>query len=457
MSSDSNNSSTGTANSSKFDEEPENISNLAEIIVANLSISIAVKLPITELDIDPANSPQLENIRLQTSGIHYDTYQAFTDLLHLVKSHHSELVELRSKALNNEPISYRVFKDHGELLKNEGIAIIDRLHRASSQHVRLVEQTCSELMFTKIQEVIEEQGLTLEERLRALGISDEVWQDLQMATKMMSRLKEYLHAYVCATKWWQCACETIYSIEELSKAPATVTAPQIHSTEEKILQFTSPIAKYTMKSSKRYGHEMMLMKEVNYFCVTIPNIIEDIERIFAAKQIIKRGHQTSFSEATYDLGLATFKYLKSMRDTFDRIPADEIRIFLAKNHDFFLKAITLLRVISAILDKRTSSRKSGKEEKNRMAGLKGMTSPSNSRALVNPSEVKMILLRLERDISKIFNLMLSITSEGIDPNLTRIDREILEKLSPRISFDLSRDSCRRVQQVLKENVDADGF
>ncbi|EKM79617.1 hypothetical protein AGABI1DRAFT_85421 [Agaricus bisporus var. burnettii JB137-S8] len=50
--------------------------------------------------------------------------------------------------------------------------------------------------------------------------------------------------------------------------------------------------------------------------------------------------------------------------------------------------------------------------------------------------------------------MLSITSEGIDPNLTRIDREILEKLSPRISFDLSRDSCRRVQQVLKENVDA---
>ncbi|KAF7763929.1 hypothetical protein Agabi119p4_8466 [Agaricus bisporus var. burnettii] len=458
MSSDSNNSSTGTANSSKFDEEPESISQLAEIILANLSTSITVKLPVTELDIDPANSPQLENIRVQTSGIPYDTYQALTDLLHLVRCHCSELMELRSKALNNEPILHREFKDHGELLKNEGIAIINGLHRAISQHIRLVEQTCGELMYTKIQEVIEEQpeqGLTLEERLRALGISDDVWQDLQMAIKIMSRLKEYLHAHVAAEKWWQYACETIYSIEEFSKAPATVTAPQIHSTKEKILQLISPIVEYTTISSKRYGHEIMIMQKVNYFCVTIPNIIEDIERIFAAKQIIKRGQKTSFSKATYYLGLATFKYLESIKDAFDQSPADAIE-FVGTSVGFRAKATALCEGLSDILNKWTSSRKSGKAEKNRMTGLKGMTSPSNSRALVDPSEVQLILLGLERNIDMVHQLMISLCYESINVQSTLMDIKEVEKRSLRIKLDLSHDLCRRVHQVLEENVDADG-
>jgi DNA-directed RNA polymerase specialized sigma54-like protein len=81
------------------------------------------------------NSPQLENIKVETNQLPDATYQAFKDLVVVAESNHSKLQEFLSKARNNEPIPPGIFKEQEESLKIGGIIIFNE-HRKVISKVR---------------------------------------------------------------------------------------------------------------------------------------------------------------------------------------------------------------------------------------------------------------------------------------------------------------------------------
>jgi hypothetical protein len=87
------------------------------------------------------DSPQLENIKVETNGIPDETCKAFTNLVAVAESNHSELMEFLSKARNNEPIPPGIFKEQEESLKRAGTTAFDGLHKGASKVWSLLDSS----------------------------------------------------------------------------------------------------------------------------------------------------------------------------------------------------------------------------------------------------------------------------------------------------------------------------
>lgn len=84
----------------------------------------------------------------------------------------------------------------------------------------------------------------------ALGISDEAYQDIQVAILTNTKLKEYLRATESAREQWEYACELIFSIEDAPSVLATVSRQQINLVEKRILQFILPVSTTNFHDSR---------------------------------------------------------------------------------------------------------------------------------------------------------------------------------------------------------------
>ncbi|XP_006462893.1 hypothetical protein AGABI2DRAFT_193966, partial [Agaricus bisporus var. bisporus H97] len=138
-SADKSTSAIGTPHSPHDNEKL--LSRQADDLVTYLSAIINSKLPVAEQDIDPAHSPQLENIRIRTDRIPDRTFQALIDLMRVAESHQSNLEKIQSRQAvkDNKPLLNEIFIEEEASLKTVGTTIIRRLRKDFHQHGDYVE------------------------------------------------------------------------------------------------------------------------------------------------------------------------------------------------------------------------------------------------------------------------------------------------------------------------------
>ncbi|XP_006462892.1 hypothetical protein AGABI2DRAFT_193965 [Agaricus bisporus var. bisporus H97] len=184
--------------------------------------------------------------------------------------------------------------------------------------------------------------------------------------------------------------------------------------------------------------------------------MKDIERIYAAKDIIEDSQKAKFVETVSDLGIFTFKYLESMKDHFDQreiSPTTQKKFILEITRDFLLNTLHLIRTLYTMLDAESSSPNSKKAEKNRMAEDRFFsTLPRNNktcRALAKPSDVRKIVEKVEKAINIIYALALASVTGQIMESIDQKEGSV--KKAP-VKLDTSNDSMIRFHQVLGEDV-----
>lgn len=185
----------------------------------------------------------------------------------------------------------------------------------------------------------------------------------------------------------------------------------------------------------------------------MPKIFEDIERIFRAKEIIKRSHQAEFGTTVYNLGLTIFKYLGLMRDHLKQKaidPTKQRQFLQVVTLQFTKTTVRLADALRTILETRSSRHKSEKAEENRMADDRHFESDIwKNKTLVKPNEVLLMVERVERTVDTISGLAnVSGTGKVIDS----IRGDKIERADFKI--DISIDSLRRLDRILGQDVDA---
>ncbi|KAF7768641.1 hypothetical protein Agabi119p4_7884 [Agaricus bisporus var. burnettii] len=511
MSSDLNNSSTdkpvvSTANSSNSTPYVgETRVNLIAIdLVARLSRGIESTLPVTQLDIDPANSPELENIKDQTSLLPDDTFRAFIQLFRFLDSHQLELAKLRIKAKNNEPIPNGTLKMQEETMINGGSEIIAEHHQVIHEHIGFLDESWDAFSL-KIREVFGQTENTehwqgrleaiiddiipplsdinpvlapiewagslvldiaaceisrkLDQELKKLGILDQALrEEMIVAIKTQQTLNRHLHDNELASGSWVHACQMTYDGEELKRYPCAVNEAiimrEINFVDKKLSQLIAPIKEYLVQRNEYYARGITVIREVDCFCDIAPKIFQDIRRIYEAKEIIKRRHRATFEQTVYDLGLIIFSYLGSMRDVFNQRPFDpeKKKKFLADlTYNFVRDTEVLIHDIGTMIDTQSSGWRSKKAEKKRMEGDRCYENMGwRQRPLVKPSEVQRILRRVQKTMRTIWCLAIASGTGKIMESIEGID-----EIRAHVTFDASHESLRRLRRVLKENVNAD--
>ncbi|EKM79607.1 hypothetical protein AGABI1DRAFT_128751 [Agaricus bisporus var. burnettii JB137-S8] len=450
-----------------------------------------------EVDIDPAHSPELENIRAQTDQIPDNTFRALFDLMRIAAAHQSRMIKLESDFEKNESIPHSTFNDERESLRTTGNAIMRAYHRDLHQHVDCVETSWDELILrmldvfarsentehwrgrlNAIKDEIVPQisainpllapaesiakvavGLSsyevcrnLDKKLIDLGISDgALREDAQVLVKTKSGLKEYQSAGDSVVQSWRLGCLAIYS-----PAQETSTSHQIQLANEQISQFISPIKEYLLKNNDRYGNGITVIREVNSFCDVAPKIIKDIERIFAAKEIFEDCQKAKFVETVSDLGDCTFKYLELMNHHFNQreiSPTKQKEFLLVITRDFISDTKFLIRKLYEMLDAESSSRKSKKAEKKRMAEDRFLSTlpwkDRTRRTLVRPGDVRKIVEKVDKALNIIYDVA---TASGIGQIMEPIDQKEGSVQRAHVKVDTSNDTMTRLHQVLGEDV-----
>lgn len=199
--------------------------------------------------------------------------------------------------------------------------------------------------------------------------------------------------------------------------------------------------------------QITVIREVNDFCDVVPHLIEDIERIFGAKEIIKTTHQAEFGETVYKLGFTIFKYLGQMRDNFNqkKIDPEQHKEFQqVSTLDLINETADLISPLRIILNTQTSSSKSKKAEKNRKADDRCFKDGIwTNKTLVNSGEVEAILDKVRRAVRTIFHLANASATGKITESI-RGDK--VERAD--FKLDISVEPLRRLHQVLGQDVDA---
>ncbi|EKM79601.1 hypothetical protein AGABI1DRAFT_128745 [Agaricus bisporus var. burnettii JB137-S8] len=471
----------------------------AASLITEMSAIIDSKLPVAKLHIDPASSPQLEKIVMQTSRIPDDTFQVLLELKHVVEDHESQLEGLRPQIQNNEPIADDKLKKHKQSFMSAGRKIFFDYHGAIAQHIRFVEKSWDNVN-KSIRQVFDESKKTqdwqgrvdvikdnlvpqvsainpllapaesvanvavglaaydisrkLDDKLSDLGVLDEALrEDVLVAIKTKARLQEYLLHNQSARNNFEFICDMMYDIKvpgEGSNHRGALTSQRIDLAKEIISQLMLPVNKFLVQKNGYYGHGITVVREVDSFCDVIPKISQDIERIVAARVIIKRSHEARFGKTAHQLGMVIFQFLQTIKDIYDQKIVEQAAFFTLKTHKFSQETGILIHSLDNILDKRTSSRRMAKAKKIRKVEDRfsnAVPGPENRRALVNPDEVRGILRRLNQSVETIHKLA---AASGIGKMVQSITGNEVERAH--VEFDLSNNSLGEFHQVLGEGV-----
>ncbi|XP_006462928.1 hypothetical protein AGABI2DRAFT_119761 [Agaricus bisporus var. bisporus H97] len=469
-------------------------------LVGFLSQGIEEKLPITKLDIDPANSPELENIKEETRLLPEDTFRVFINLFRLLNSHRLELTRLRIKANNNEPIPNNIFETFESTLINDGNAILEEHHQIISEHISSLDESCNKLnrkilmvfgksentkQWLKLVDAVRvdkmpslsdiktgpwmapigwvgnvvaniaacEASRKLDGKSKELEILERALrEEMSVAVKTEQKLKMYLKSNESASTSWISTCRKSYdseSLEEYTGDVEVVIMREINLVDQRLSQLIAPIKEYIVLKNEYYARGITVIREVDCFCDVVPKIFQDIKRIFEAKEIIKRRHRAKFEKTVYDLGLVIFSYLGLMRDAFD---PEKQKEFLAVSTQNFVEGTKLkVHEIGKIIDTQSSGWRSKKAEKKRIEGDRCYENMSwRQRPLVKPNEVQTILNRVQRATDTIRRL--AITS-GAGKIMESIEEK--DDIRAHVAFDASHESLKRLRRVLRENVNAD--
>ncbi|KAF7768635.1 hypothetical protein Agabi119p4_7878 [Agaricus bisporus var. burnettii] len=472
--------------------EKNRIPDWTDSIITHVSTIIDSKLPVTECNIDPARSPQLESIMVQTSQLPNEAFQMLLDLKRVADDHESRLEVLRHLIQKNEPIDDK-FKEQELSFMAAGRKIFVDYHTLISQHIRFVEKSWDDVN-KKIRLVLEETKKTqdwqgrvevikdnlvpelsainpllapaesvanvtvglgayeisrkLDDKLRDLGLSDEALrEDVRVAIETQAKLRDYRSQSVSARLLFELICKKIYGKKAFV---LVVTSQQIDTVKETFSQLILPINEYLIVKNGYYGHGITVIREVDSFCDVIPKISQDIERIVAARVIIKRSHEATFGKTAHQLGMVIFQFLQTIRDIYDQKIVEQAAFFTKKTHQFSQETGVLIHSLDNILDKRISSRRMAKAKKIRKVEDRfsnAIPGPGNRRALVNPDEVRRILRRLDKSVETIHTLA---ATSGIGKMVQSITGNEVERAH--VEFDLSNNSLGDFHQVLGEGV-----
>ncbi|XP_006462889.1 hypothetical protein AGABI2DRAFT_193962 [Agaricus bisporus var. bisporus H97] len=457
------------------------------------------KLPVAEQDIDPARSPELDFIKIETKELPDKTFKALSEILQVVDSQRAQLAVFRSKAVKNKPLPDDMFETQYYSMVDSGSQIFARHRQAISESVTLVKESRGTLV-SRIRESHDQSedikhrqnqlsavkddivplmpsvmkpvqnvakvgvGLAacdisrnLDESLKSLEISDEASRgDLQVITKTESKLKDYLRDNEHAVGDLIYICSSIYPgalDADISNDTTTIILQRIDLADHKMSEIIPPIENCLAQWKGNYGIGITVIREVNAFCDVVPQLIEDIERIFGAKEIIKSTHQAEFGETVYKLGFTIFKYLGQMKDNFNqkKIDPEQHKEFQqVSTLDLINETADLIYPLRIILNTQTSSSKSKKAEKNRKADDRCFEDGTwTNKTLVKPGEVQAILDKVKSAVKTIYRLANASATGKITESIRgdKVERA-------HFKLDISVEPLRRLHQVLGQDVDA---
>jgi hypothetical protein len=194
------------------------------------------------------------------------------------------------------------------------------------------------------------------------------------------------------------------------------------------------------------------LREARSFCDVVPKVLRELNAIGSAKEIIRSNRQFKFEKTKNELGLAIYEYLESMRVVFTQSPIDPANLerFLEDETVKFMDDTKVpIHRLYKMLDKHTSSNKSKKAEKKRMAGDRCFNNMEwTNRPLVKPKEVREALKKVNTAITIIHNLPVASV---VGKFLKSIDGEIERTHTTRL--DVSNESLSKVHRVLNADVE----
>jgi hypothetical protein len=314
-----------------------------------------------------------------------------------------------------------------------------------------------------------------------------------MAIETKSKLEDYQRDADEAKGSWIYGCKIIYMIREIeegSDSEANIMSRRIELAGKRILEFILPVSstKFVMAKmlndlvtdqstscpnipilriwgegtafflTRTANHDLFfshpeqitVVREAKVFCGAVPKILQYVNTILSAKEIIKSSHKFKFEKTVNELGSAIYEYLESMGVVFTQSPIDPTTLeqfVKAKTIQFIRDTKISIYKLYKMLDKHTSSSKCKDAEKKRMAGDRCFNNTEwRNRPLVSPEGVRAYLKKVDAAIDAVYGM--SVASLG--KIWKTIDGEIERG---HVNLDVSDPSIDKVHRVLNEDVE----